>query len=101
VDFEQVLKTWPSNYSALNGLGWSLKAEGRTEEAAAAWKRVLELRPESPETPESLKGLGLLSFERGDYVQASHYLTRSLLQNPYDSETKTVLEDVMEKLPEA
>jgi tetratricopeptide (TPR) repeat protein len=100
VDFDQVLKTWPSNYSALNGLGWSLKAQGRTEAAAAAWKRVLELRPESPETPESLKGLGLLAFERGDFAQAGRYLTRSLLQNPYDPETKTFLEDALEKLPD-
>jgi Tfp pilus assembly protein PilF len=84
----------------LNGLGWSLKAQGRPEEAAKAWRRVLELRPESPETPESLKGLGLLAFERGDYAQANRYLTRSLLQNPYDAETKTFLEDVLEKLPE-
>lgn len=98
-DFERVLKTWPSNYSALNGLGWSLRAQGETEGAARAWKRVLELRPESPETPESLKGLGLLSFEQSDYAEASRYLTRSFLQNPYDAETKTFLEDALEKLP--
>jgi tetratricopeptide (TPR) repeat protein len=98
-DFEGVLKTRPSNYSALNGLGWSLKAEGETEGAARSWKRVLELRPESPETPESLKGLGLLSFEKGDYAEASHYLTRSFLQNPYDAETKTFLEDALKNLP--
>ncbi len=98
-DFEGVLKTWPSNYSALNGLGWSLKAQGQTAAAAKSWKRVLELRPESPETPESLKGLGLLSFEQGDDAGASHYLTRSFLQNPYDPETRTFLEDALEKLP--
>jgi tetratricopeptide (TPR) repeat protein len=99
-DFRRVLKTWPSNYSALNGLGWSLKSQGRAEEAARTWKRVLELRPESPETPESLKGLGLLAFERGDYAWADRYLTWSLLQNPYDPETRTFLEDALEKLPE-
>lgn len=98
-DFDRVLKTWPSNYSALNGLGWTLKAQGRTEGAAAAWEQVLGLRPESPETPESLKGLGLIAFERGDAQQARRYLTQSFLQNPYDPETKTFLEDALKKLP--
>ncbi len=98
-DFDGVLKTWPSNYSALNGLGWSLKAQGRTDGAAAAWKRVLELRPESPETPESLKGLGLIAFDRGDTEEARRYLTQSFLQNPYDLETQTFLEDALKKLP--
>ena len=98
-DFDGVLKTWPSNYSALNGLGWSLKAQGRTDGAAAAWKQVLGLRPESPETPESLKGLGLIAFERGDAEAADRYLTQSFLQNPYDSETRTFLEDALKKLP--
>lgn len=99
-DFDQILKTWPSNYSALNGLGWSLKAQGQAEGAERAWKRVLELRPESPETPESLKGLGLLAFDRGDYAHADRYLTWSLLQNPYDPETKTFLQDALERFPE-
>lgn len=98
-DFDRVLQTWPSNYSALNGLGWSLKAQGRAERAAAAWKQVLRLRPESPETPESLKGLGLIAFERGDVEQASRYLTQSFLQNPQDPETRTFLEDALKKLP--
>jgi tetratricopeptide (TPR) repeat protein len=98
-DFDRVLKTWPSNFSALNGLGWSLKAQGQTEGAERAWKRVLELRPDSPETPESLKGLGMLSLERGDSSQARNLLTRSFLQNPYDSETKTLLEDTLKTAP--
>lgn len=100
-DFELVLKTWPSNYSALNGLGWSLKEQNQAPAAAAAWKRVLNLRPESPETPESLKGLGMVSFEQGDAGQASRYLTEALLQNPFDPETRTVLEDALEQLPQS
>jgi tetratricopeptide (TPR) repeat protein len=97
-DFAGVLETWPSNYSALNGLGWSLKVQGRADGATASWKQVLRLRPESPETPESLKGLGMIAFERGDAEQASRYLTQSFLQNPYDPETKTFLEDALKKL---
>lgn len=100
-DFDRVLETWPSNFSALNGRGWSLKAQGQAAAAAKAWKRVLELRPESPETPESLKGLGMLCFEHGDYPRASTFLTRSFLQNPYDGETKTLLEDALKKVPSA
>jgi tetratricopeptide (TPR) repeat protein len=98
-DFERVLAAWPSNYSALNGLGWSLKALGRPAEAAAAWRRVLELNPENPEAPESLKGLGMLAFERGDFPEADHGLTQSLLQNPYDQETRTLLGEVLKRIP--
>ncbi|HEV2856402.1 MAG TPA: tetratricopeptide repeat protein [Thermoanaerobaculia bacterium] len=98
-DFDRVLQTWPSNFSALNGRGWSLKAQGKAEGAERAWERVLELRPDSPETPESLKGLGMLAFERGENPQARNFLTRSFLQNPYDAETKTLLEDALKKVP--
>jgi Flp pilus assembly protein TadD len=96
-DFEGALAAWPSNYSALNGLGWCLRAQGEAARAAEAWERVLALHPESPEAPESLKGLGLLAFEQGDFARAGHYLTRSVLQNPYDLETRTLLEDVLKR----
>lgn len=99
-DFAHALSAWPSDYSALNGLGWSLKALGRPAEAAAAWRQVLDLNPESPEAPESLKGLGMLAFERGDYPEADHDLTQSLLQNPYDQETRTLLGEILKRLPE-
>ena len=95
VDFESVLKTAPSNYSAWNGLGWCLKAQGEPQQAAAAWRQTLALHPESPEAPESLKGLGLLAFERKDLAQAGIYLTRSLLLDPYDMETRALLEEIV------
>lgn len=94
-DFEAVLQAAPSNYSAWNGLGWCLKAQGETAKAAAAWNQVLVLHPESPEAPESLKGLGLLAFERKDLAPAESYLTRSLLLDPYDMETRALLEDIV------
>ena len=94
-DFEAVLQAAPSNYSARNGLGWCLKAQGETAKAAAAWNQVLVLNPESPEAPESLKGLGLLAFERKDLAQAGIYLTRSLLLDPYDMETRALLEEIV------
>ncbi|HEY7215586.1 MAG TPA: tetratricopeptide repeat protein, partial [Thermoanaerobaculia bacterium] len=99
-DFEKVLLTWPSNYSALNGMAWSLKAQGQAEGALKLWQRVLEL-PHRPhvEIPESLKGLGTVYYERGDYVRANQYLARSALLNPYDAETSALLEETLRKLP--
>jgi tetratricopeptide (TPR) repeat protein len=94
-DFEAVLKTAPSNYSAWNGLGWCQKAQGEPRQAAAAWSQGLALNPESPEAPETLKGLGLLAFERKDPAQAAAFLSRSLLQDPYDLETRALLEEVL------
>jgi tetratricopeptide (TPR) repeat protein len=98
-DFEKALITWPSNYSALNGMAWSLKAQGQTEGAVKLWQRVLEL-PHRPhlEIPESLKGLGAVYHERGDYARANLYLARSALLNPYDAETASLLENTLQKL---
>jgi Flp pilus assembly protein TadD len=97
--FERVLAAWPASYSAMNGLGWCLRAEGQGEGALRAWKRLWELRPDSIETPEALKGIGMVYYEHGDYSQASRYLARSFLQNPYDSDTKSLLENALKKLP--
>jgi Flp pilus assembly protein TadD len=98
-DFERAHTAWPSDYSALNGLGWCMKALGRADEAAEAWGKLLELQPQSPETPECLKGLGMLAFDRGDYLGADHNLTESLLRNPFDQETRTLLNETLRRLP--
>ncbi len=97
--FEQVLLRWPNNYGALNGMAWSLKAQGQSEGAMKLWERVIEL-PHRPhvEIPETLKGLGTIHYERGDYERASFYLTKSNLLNPYDAETAKLLEATAEKL---
>jgi len=98
-DFEKALTTWPSNYSALNGMAWSLKTQGQSEGAVKLWRRVLEL-PHRPhvEIPESLKGLGTVYYERGDYSRANLYLAQSEILNPYDPETATLLENTVQKL---
>ncbi|HKI02613.1 MAG TPA: tetratricopeptide repeat protein [Thermoanaerobaculia bacterium] len=100
--FEQVLLRWPSNYGALNGMAWSLKAQGMAEGAVKLWERVLEL-PHRPhvEIADSLKGLGTVYYERGDYERSSFYLTKSNLLNPYDAETAKLLETTAEKLEPA
>jgi tetratricopeptide (TPR) repeat protein len=99
-DFEKVLITWPSNYSALNGMAWSLKAQGQAEGAVKLWQRVLEL-PHRPhvEIADSLKGLGTVYYERGDYPRANSYLARYALLNPFDSEAAALLESALQKLP--
>ncbi len=99
-DFEKALVSWPSNYSALNGMAWSLKAQGQTEGAVRLWQRVLEL-PHRPhiEIPETLKGLGMVYYERGDYARANLHLARSALLNPFDTETASLLENTLQKLP--
>jgi Flp pilus assembly protein TadD len=98
-EFQTALRSWPSNYSALNGMAWSLKAQGMPEGAITHWQRLLEL-PHRPhiEVPESLKGLGMVYFERGDYARANSYLARSALLNPSDTETATFLESTLQKL---
>lgn len=100
--FEQVLTVRPGNYSAMNGLAWSRKAQGQAEGAVTLWERVLAL-PHRPhiEIPESLKGLGLVAFERGDYERASSHLAQSFALNPYDPETEKLLNEAIRKLQPA
>ncbi|HEY3571558.1 MAG TPA: tetratricopeptide repeat protein [Thermoanaerobaculia bacterium] len=98
--FEQALATWPTSYSALNGLAWSRKAQGQEEGALTIWHEVVEELPRTDqvEIPDCLKGLGMVYYERGDYVRANHYLARSLLINPSDKETATLLQSTLAKL---
>jgi len=97
--FEGVLAVRPSNYSALNGLAWSRKAQGQAEGAVKLWERVLSL-PHRPhiEIPETLKGLGMVAYERGDYAKASSYLVQSYALNSEDPETEKLLNDAIGKL---
>ncbi|HEX9943901.1 MAG TPA: tetratricopeptide repeat protein [Thermoanaerobaculia bacterium] len=96
--FERVLAKWPASYSAMNGLGWCLRAEGQMEGALRSWQRLWELRPDSLETPEALKGIGTIHHERGDFHQAVLYLSKSNLLCPYDPETRKLLDDTLRKL---
>ncbi|HEX6900786.1 MAG TPA: tetratricopeptide repeat protein [Thermoanaerobaculia bacterium] len=97
--FDQVLATWPSSYSAMNGLAWSLKGLDQSEGALRMWERLLEMPHMTQiEIPESLKGVGMVYYERGDYARASSYLARSVAKNPYDPETRKLLEQATGKL---
>ncbi|HEY9420350.1 MAG TPA: tetratricopeptide repeat protein [Thermoanaerobaculia bacterium] len=97
--FEQALARWPSSYGAMNGLAWSRKGQGQSEGALRLWERLLGM-PHTIhiEIPESLKGMGTVYFERGDYVRANSYLARSVVMNPYDQETEKLLDQTLQKL---
>jgi tetratricopeptide (TPR) repeat protein len=98
-DFEQALATWPSSYSAINGLAWSRKGQGQSEGALRLWQRLLGMPHTTHiEIPESLKGMGMVYFERGDYVRANSYLAQSIVLNPYDQEAKKLLDQTLQKL---
>lgn len=97
--FEQALATWPSSYSAINGLAWSRKNLEQSEGALRLWERLLGMPHITHiEIPESLKGMGMVYFERGDYPRANSYLARSFMMNPYDQETKKLLDQTLQKL---
>lgn len=98
-DFERALATWPSSYSAINGLAWSRKGLGQSEGALRLWERLLAMPHTTHiEIPESLKGIGMVYFERGDYPRANAYLGRSLVLNPHDQETKRLLDQTLQRL---
>ncbi len=96
--FERVLARRPTNYSALNGLGWCLKTEGQTGGALKSWERLWDLRPDTVETPEALKGMGMIHAERGDYARAIRYLSECVAKNPEDKEAAKLLAETARKL---
>jgi Flp pilus assembly protein TadD len=99
--FEQARATWPTSYSALNGLAWSYKAQGQSEGAVMLWRQMIEDLPriEQMEIASCYKGLGTVYYERGDYPRANHYLALSVMRDPFDEETKTLLSSTLGKLP--
>lgn len=98
--FDQALATWPTSYSALNGLALSRKAQGQTEGAVTLWRQMTEDLPriEQMEIASCYKGLGGVYYERGDYPRANHDLAQSLMRDPFDPETATLLRSTLEKL---
>jgi tetratricopeptide (TPR) repeat protein len=96
--FERVLARRPTNYSALNGLGWCLKVEGQTGGALRSWERLWDLRPDTVETPEALRGMGMVYAERGDYARANLYLSECIAKNPEDKEAAKLLTETARKL---
>jgi Flp pilus assembly protein TadD len=99
--FDQALATWPTSYSALNGLALSRKAQGQTEGAVTLWRQMIEDLPriEQMEIASCYKGLGSVYYERGDYQRANHYLAQSLIRDPFDAEAATLLKSTLGKLP--
>jgi tetratricopeptide (TPR) repeat protein len=98
-DFEQALATWPSSYSAINGLAWSRKGQAQSVGALRLWERLLGMPHTTHiEIPESLKGIGMVYFERGDYARANSNLARSIVMNPYDQEAKKLLDQTLQKM---
>ncbi|MFL6236858.1 MAG: tetratricopeptide repeat protein [Thermoanaerobaculia bacterium] len=97
--FEQARATWPTSYSALNGLAWSLKAQEQAEGAVTLWRQVIDLpRVDQMEVASCYKGLGTVYYERGDYTRANQYLALSVMRDPFDEETKTLLRSTLGKL---
>jgi tetratricopeptide (TPR) repeat protein len=97
--FEQARATWPSSYSALNGLAWSFKAQEQAEGAVILWRQVIDLpRVDQMEVASCYKGLGTVYYERGDYPRANQYLAQSVMRDPFDEEAKTLLRSTLGKL---
>jgi tetratricopeptide (TPR) repeat protein len=99
--FDQARAAWPTSYSALNGLAWSLKAQGQIEGAVTLWRQMVEDLPriEQIEIASCYQGLGAVYYERGDYPLARQYLAQSLLRDPFDPATSNLLQSTLGKLP--
>ena len=75
--FRQILAQHPRNSSAISGLGWTLHALGRTDDAAEEFRRAIDINPEEG---DAYIGLGTvlrrLGDERGAYDAYDRYLGR-------------------------
>ena len=95
--FKQAKTENPQNPSdAFFFLGNAYLQEGNTEEAAAAFKQVLEKQPENP---VALRLLGDIYFQRKERERAVMYYERFLLAAPGDSGAPLVKERLRELTP--
>jgi Flp pilus assembly protein TadD len=76
---ERWARTSPGSPNAQNGLGVVRIAEGRTEEAEAAFRAALRARPGHP---QALNNLGVLLLDRGDVAGATEALEEAIAGSP-------------------
>jgi len=76
--FNQVLKIDPNDYLALNNIGSQLGKLGRFSEAKTYFERAVRSNPEFPNT---YQGLGLISDNSGNLIEAFNYYLKSLKFN--------------------
>jgi Flp pilus assembly protein TadD len=76
---ERWVLTSPGSPNAQNGLGVVRVAEGRTEDAEAAFRAALRARPGHP---QALNNLGVLLLERGDVAGATEALEAAVAGSP-------------------
>lgn len=69
----------PFQWKIEDGLAWLLLYQKKPGKADAAFRRVLK---KYPGAYLSVKGLGFLALERGDYATAERHLFQSLSQEP-------------------
>jgi tetratricopeptide (TPR) repeat protein/TolB-like protein len=74
----QLLATWPDDVSALNNLGTMLRALGRHQEAAAAYRTALAVRPVTP----VVGNLILTLSDLGAFASADSVVTEGLRRFP-------------------
>lgn len=76
---EEAIRHDDSNALFYNNYGIALKALGREDEAEAAYRKALELKPDYP---GALYNLAMLLFEQENLVQAEAHLRRALEPKP-------------------
>jgi uncharacterized membrane protein len=74
--------------NAYKGIGWCHFSDGRPNDAEAAWARAMfyfrkaDLEEDSVHVADTLKGLGLVSIEKGNCKQAREQLTAAAFIHP-------------------
>jgi tetratricopeptide (TPR) repeat protein len=76
---ERWARTSPGSPNAQNGLGVVRVADGRTNEAEAAFRAALRARPGHP---QALNNLGVLLLDRGDVAGATEALEAAVAGSP-------------------
>jgi Flp pilus assembly protein TadD len=78
-DFDKAIALDPNNARAWNNRANALRALGRREEAATAYRSASRL---SPRDPDPVNGLGVLAVEAGDLPGAGDAFRRVLEIDP-------------------
>lgn len=99
--YEEILKSDPTNFDALDGIGWALINLGKYTEAIESFKKVLAIDDEDSIT---LEGLGWAYLDSGNPGEAIKWFDKAITadpENPYAYESKAYALMDLERWEEA
>ncbi len=93
--YHKILELDSNNYLALSNIGSILAKSGKDEEAALFFEKSLKIRPNFP---NAILSLGIISYNKGEFLQSFEYSTKGLKQLQFTDHLNEDLNSQLENL---